>query len=1042
MDLPLQPGCRVECLFEGEEGYFDGVIAWDNGDGTYRVEFDDGDIEERAPRSDIRVIPQGEAEADVSNLPQDETLVHGSGVPVDHNSTHSAENFGEGQESHNHPTDGGNDLPPPASGTEPQEQLQRQDSHVAQHLQQESVIIRDDAEKEDRRPQESYDGGDDGHQEGDASAGNKGDAVATSRRRDHEPRSKGDPTGLTTGSGESETEHGGLDVPHTRHSHRIPSAERPSPPSAFAPTATNPLHEHLEALAVAAPRLLGEAPPDFRLSAVACRIAALEKQLRQQEARGEAWNIPVFTAGTTLSAGGRPHAGYPEHPAQAFPETDDGEVSGSPRATTASGRAAGPAAPSFPAHAELRKVALVRLCYGDVSLEMVQAIADLAEGYAKESLWPQVSNHMARATNILARDQDGRPANNGGLVTASAAWANIGATPQMIRASPSEDPAGARGGVPDGAGRGLVFSTQDRYSDPSWCSSMSPGRCAHLLLELFCGLRAATGAGNHNRGQVARQDLAAFLSTHKDKKLRSAAAGFTSGAHMPNVCGWGKALGCLRRHSGLFTDLNLKVMEGVKLKQAAQVRLAFQEVDPESTGCADAELLLGELHASFSRNDGNFLEALHPGLLSALADIVEATPKDGEPKDEPGTSSRRVELNSPPITWEEVLALMVVEDEGEVDGDARAGKTRQIWRSLLGVRVKLLTGRCQTHTNNLTAACRNLSEALAELKRLGLGEASGSVPVLNGLTDALALTHRRNLERSSVKAKKLAEAWIQGKEGQDLWKQECKRLLLECRRRLEVVPRTEVEERTWQALVAYRAKTLVRELGVQGKELDAAEDFLVRAWEILESRHGRAHPDVGAACLSLGNLAIIRRSQDEAVDWFRRALGTFEVLSEATGLLEKGARFYSDRVEKAVRIPSEKSALNPELLRSARGGFAWTDPDVAGSRLDRQTADFAWRAAELWTQVASLRESGGRGGSHGDTDTGHLSMALQKEEGDHNGARDAFSQARAIFTDRFGRSDPRAKGAAAAAAVAAQRTTAPPSPAAGRAFNARQEVAR
>lgn len=64
-----------------------------------------------------------------------------------------------------------------------------------------------------------------------------------------------------------------------------------------------------------------------------------------------------------------------------------------------------------------------------------------------------------------------------------------------------------------------------------------------------------------------------------------------------------------------------------------------------------------------------------------------------------------------------------------------------------------------------------------------------------------------------------------------------------------------------------------------------------------------------------------------------------------------------------------------------------------------------------------------------------------QEEGDHYGARDAFCQARAIFTDRFGKNDPRARGAAAAA-VAAQRMTPPPSPAAGRAFNARQDAAR
>lgn len=33
-----------------------------------------------------------------------------------------------------------------------------------------------------------------------------------------------------------------------------------------------------------------------------------------------------------------------------------------------------------------------------------------------------------------------------------------------------------------------------------------------------------------------------------------------------------------------------KVMEGVQPKRAAMVRLAFQAVDPDCTGCADAEV--------------------------------------------------------------------------------------------------------------------------------------------------------------------------------------------------------------------------------------------------------------------------------------------------------------------------------------------------------------------------------------------------------------------------------------------------------------------
>lgn len=53
--------------------------------------------------------------------------------------------------------------------------------------------------------------------------------------------------------------------------------------------------------------------------------------------------------------------------------------------------------------------------------------------------------------------------------------------------------------------------------------------------------------------------MEAFLSTHKDKLLRSAAPGLTVGAGIPAACGWGEAVGCLRQNSSVFADLNLKV---------------------------------------------------------------------------------------------------------------------------------------------------------------------------------------------------------------------------------------------------------------------------------------------------------------------------------------------------------------------------------------------------------------------------------------------------------------------------------------------------
>lgn len=61
------------------------------------------------------------------------------------------------------------------------------------------------------------------------------------------------------------------------------------------------------------------------------------------------------------------------------------------------------------------------------------------------------------------------------------------------------------------------------------------------------------------------------------------------------------------------------------------------------------------------------------------------------------------------------------------------------------------------------------------------------------------------------------------------------------------------------------------------------------------------------------------------------------------------------------------------------GAFAWSDPNLPGSRLDPQTADFAWRAAELWTQAAGLRE---HANAPGFDKTTKISERRSKEDGD------------------------------------------------------------
>ncbi|CAB1096681.1 unnamed protein product [Ectocarpus sp. CCAP 1310/34] len=717
LEIPLEQGCRVECMFEGEDGYFDGVISTDNGDATYKVDFDDGDVLDAAPRHDIRVLswPHEEsvptnavtAEDNYTNVTEQEGKALDTGYS--NRSHNEAESEGNREAQKNDDNSKGisaahGELPPREETHDPPHRPQRfsevggsedgygrtgdEPAGTSQHGSSPRRNSKQ-RDKSDTSNSDSVNYGDNGIAQETRDCDFGHDICSRVKETRSSTRSGEEDPGSS--SGEPQRNHDsctGRNLWGTPSNRDEPTAELVQAPSLYVPTSPNPLHAHLEALAAAAPHLLAEAPPDFRLSATSHRIAALEEQLRQQvggvlwpcgkggEARGEAWHLPVFSAKTPLHPADPSLCGRPERQGRSIPEQVSAEATGSggegsSRATKARG---GAAAPSFPAHTELRQVvedlstlrmkqarsaqlapvklmaaretvaaaimmsrsvfsyiaqiALVRLCYGDASLEMVQAIADLADGYAKEDLWPQasnsvvvglstlhrersrstrvhpswvvrrakrqgedsvmplfqvgdeeptevlaavpsvdellqVSNHMARAADILARDKGSRFPGTGFFIAATPGGGTY-VDPRLR----FEEHSGLRGDEPRGGctegqrARGLAFPTENRccarYSDPALCRSITPARAARLLLELLKGLRLSVVEGGE-RGQVEREKFEVFLSTHEDKALRSARPRLLLEAQMPGNCGWGAALGCLRRNSPFFNDLNLKV---------------------------------------------------------------------------------------------------------------------------------------------------------------------------------------------------------------------------------------------------------------------------------------------------------------------------------------------------------------------------------------------------------------------------------------------------------------------------------------------------
>jgi hypothetical protein len=51
----LPYGTRVQALYSVEEGWYPGIIEAVNDDGTYQVQYDDGDVDESVPLSHIRI---------------------------------------------------------------------------------------------------------------------------------------------------------------------------------------------------------------------------------------------------------------------------------------------------------------------------------------------------------------------------------------------------------------------------------------------------------------------------------------------------------------------------------------------------------------------------------------------------------------------------------------------------------------------------------------------------------------------------------------------------------------------------------------------------------------------------------------------------------------------------------------------------------------------------------------------------------------------------------------------------------------------------
>eukprot|EP00953_Heterococcus_sp_UTEX-ZZ885_P022056 12249-Heterococcus_DN1.PRE.2 len=614
--VPLSIGSRVDCWFESAGECFPGGIAADNGDATYQVHFDDGDELAAAPRRDIKLI----AGAVSCSAP--------SPVRI----SNQLDSLCDGLQGFS------------AAATE---------SPIVQHASAKAYSTADDSETDAAAPYE-----DDAFErivQAQTVTGTQRAKRAfgkLARSKEAAPSSN-----ITAAAGESSA-----DVPTAGGT--ASSAEHPQAAIAAAaaaveaeclvydcdPGVCNALYSHLEALRHG-PDQLALAPPDYRLfvlltqsagtdhsssheysstlplvvHACTCQAHALEQQCEAQIARGETGSAAV----ASLTALQQSHTAV----AAAVPVRSSGPMSPEPyqrfinytaAAATAAATAAVPAvgaeasdnSQGVAARAQrtvealtklrMRQVALVRLCYGDTSIEMAQALCSLATCYAEQELWPQVSDHMSRAGQILTIARNKLQAAAASITTAASVTTSS-----------------------------LVFATADRYSSAAVVAALKPAGCASVLLLLLRTLRQLAAASQH--GLIQRDDVQQALLDHSRV-----------------------AADVVQELLDGFPD---SLLEGVHCMEAlVQARAAFTTVTATAAAATAASTTAAAAGADLVP-----LSVLTSALTSAACSVRsrrldECCPRLCEELAAQCSidSSDSSGSNNVPVAWEEVAALMTV----------------------------------------------------------------------------------------------------------------------------------------------------------------------------------------------------------------------------------------------------------------------------------------------------------------------------------------------------------------------------------------------
>lgn len=216
------------------------------------------------------------------------------------------------------------------------------------------------------------------------------------------------------------------------------------------------------------------------------------------------------------------------------------------------------------------------------------------------------------------------------------------------------------------------------------------------------------------------------------------------------------------------------------------------------------------------------------------------------------------------------------------------------------LRSKLLTleGMIHVFSQTIAAAEDSFIKALRSLEALGVEMDVIACELYNSIAQLMITKHRHWQEQHKKKVRGEAMQWLSTAEGQVALQQEIVKITKSnTKATTQRSSREEIDIRAYKSIFQER----MRQLKATAQDptitsVEAASRYLVRSFEIIERSHGQSHPSYGASCIAVASVKNIIGDYELTREWLTRALRSMEKLDP---LPERAIAFVQTQVSNA-----------------------------------------------------------------------------------------------------------------------------------------------